>query len=235
MKKQASITFFLLMGTITFAQSKFTIGPSYTMGLTSIYGSTMSTSMSGMNMGTTMNNTDYGAKMSIGAGLRSEYFLSEKMGIILDAGYMQRGAMFDMNMADYSPRYRFSYFDIKLGAKYKSKELIGKSKLFFSLGGSQHTLIEGYRLNSYNAVNILDDVQMVDWGAFVGLGVDIPVQGVNILQLQLLANSGFKNVFGGVLEMNGLQGKNILYGLQISYLFGLKKKESDINIENNIK
>lgn len=219
---------FALMGTWTFAQSKFTIGPSYIFGLTSIYGSNMNGNMSGMSMGSSMSSMTYGVKMSLGAGLRSEYFLNEKIGITLNAGYMQRGAKFDMDMADYSPRYRFSYIDIMLGAKYRTKELIGKSKLFFSIGGSQHTLINAYRVNSYNAVNIMDDMQMMDWGAFAGVGIDVPVFNKDVLQVQLLANSGFKSVFGGVMEMNGMKGKNILYGLQVSYLLGLKKKESDV-------
>lgn len=218
---------FALMGTWAFAQSKFNIGPSYILGLTNIYGSNMSGNMSGMNTGSSMSSMTYGAKTSLGAGLRSEYFLNEKIGITLNAGYMQRGAKFDMDMADYSPRYRFSYIDIMLGAKYRTKELIGKSKLFFSLGGSQHTLINAYRVNSYNAVNIMDDMQMVDWGAFAGVGIDIPVFSKDVLQVQVLANSGFKSVFGGVMEMNGMQGKNILYGLQVSYLLGFKKKESE--------
>lgn len=226
-KTTVLLVVFALIGTLTFAQSKLTIGPSYILGLTSIYGSSMSGNMSGMNMGSSMGSMAYGVKMSLGAGLRSEYFLNEKIGITLNAGYMQRGAKFDMDMADYSPRYRFSYIDIMLGAKYRTKELIGKSKLFFSLGGSQHTLINAYRVNSYNAVNIMDDMQMMDWGAFAGIGIDMPVFSKDVLQLQLIANSGFKSVFGGVLEMNGMKGKNILYGLQVSYLLGFKKKESE--------
>ncbi len=201
------------------AQSKFMFGSSYSFAASSIYGTKMS-----MTSGTTM--TEYGLKLNGGVGLRSEYFFSEKLGITLNAGYMQRGTKFDMDMANYSPRYRFSYIDIMLGAKYRTKELIDKSKLFFSLGGSQHTLINAYRVNSYNAVNIMDDMQMIDWGAFVGIGIDMPVFSKDVLQVQLLANSGFKSVFGGVMEMNGMQGKNILYGLQVSYLLGFLKENS---------
>lgn len=213
MKTTVLLVMFALRGTLTFAQSKLTIGSSYIFGLTSIYGSNRSGNMSGMNMG---------------SGLRSEYFLNEKIGITLNAGYMQRGTKFDMDMAGYSPRYHFSYIDILLGAKYRTKELIGKSKLFFSLGGSQHTLVNAYRVNSYNAVNIMDDMQMMDWGAFAGIGIDMPVFTKDVLQVQLLANSGFKSVFRGVMEMNGIQGKNVLYGFQVSYLLGFKKKESDV-------
>ena len=213
-----------LIGTLAYAQSKFLIGPSFTFGLSSIYGS----KMSGMTVGSSMNSMTYGVKMNLGGGIRSEYFLNEKIGITINAGFMQRGAEFDMDVANYSPRYRFSYIDIMLGTKYRTKELIGKSKLFFSLGGSQHTLVNAYRVNSYHAVNIMDDIQMMDWGAFAGMGMDIPVFSKDVLQVQLLANSGFKSVFGSVMDMNGMKGKNILYGLQVSYLLGFKKKESDV-------
>lgn len=208
------------------AQSKFMFGQYYSFGASSMYGNKMTMSGNAMKSGAPM--IEYGLKLSGGTGLRSEYLLNEKIGITLNVGYTQRGAKFDMGMADYSPRYRFSYIDIMLGAKYQTKEIIGKSKLFFSIGGSQHTLIDAYRVNSYNAVNIIDDMQMRDWGAFAGVGIDIPVFSKDVLQVQLLANSGFKNVFGGVMEMNGIQGKNILYGFQVSYLLGFKKKGGEV-------
>jgi len=215
-----------LLPIISSAQSKFMFGQYYSFGASSMYGNKMTMAGNAMTSGAPM--IEYGLKLSGGTGLRSEYLLNEKIGITLNVGYTQRGAKFDMDMADYSPRYRFSYIDIMLGAKYRTKELIGKSKLFFSLGGSQHTLINAYRVNSYNAVNIMDDMQMMDWGAFAGVGIDMPVFSKDILQIQLLANSGFKSVFGGVMEKNGIQGKNILYGLQVSYLLGFKKKGGEI-------
>lgn len=205
------------------AQSNFMFGPSYTFGVSSIYG----TKMPGMDMSSTSVMTEFGMKFNLGVGLTAEYFFNQKFGIVIQSGFMQRGAKFDIGMADYGPRYRFSYIDVMAGAKYRTAEIIGKSKLFFSLGGSQHTLVNAYRVNSYNAVNIKKDIQMIDFGAFVGMGIDIPSFSNNVLQVQLFANSGFKSVFGGVLEMNGMQGKNILYGLGINYLLGSKKKEYD--------
>lgn len=225
MKKIIFITMCVASAT-AFAQSKFMFGPSYTFGLSSIYGSKIS--------GTDMSfmpplMPEYGLKLNAGTGLKAEYFFNEKFGLTLQSGFMQRGAKFDMDAADYSPRYRFNYIDAVIGFQYRGNVLMKKHKDFINIGVSQHTLLNANRLNSYNAVNISSDFKMIDWGVFLGIGHNIPFFEKDILQLQLFANAGLTNIFTGTFETNGISGKNILYGLQVSYLLGKKKTNEGNN------
>lgn len=205
-----------LLPTISFAQSKFMLGPSYTFGGSSIYGN----KMPGMDMSSTMSMTEYGLKINTGAGLRAEYYFTKRIGITLQGGFMQRGSLFDKESADYSPRYRFNYIDAVIGIGYRTKELCKNFHAIANLGFSQHTLLNAYRVNSYNAVNISNDIKTIDYGIYYGIGGNTIFFGKDLLQFQLFANLGLTNVFTGTFEMNGIEGKNILYGLQVSYLLG---------------
>lgn len=211
---------YCLLPTISSAQSKFMLGPSYTFGASGIYGNKMA--MSGMAMTSNAPMTEYALKLNSGVGLRAEYFFSEKLGITLQSGYMQRGSLFDKESADYSPRYKLNYIDVLFGLQYRTNMLmkIKNHKDFITLGASQHTLLNAYRANSYNAVNITSEIKMFDWGVFIGVGHNIPFFEKDLLQIQLFANAGLTNIFTGTFEMNGISGKNILYGLQLSYLLG---------------
>lgn len=209
-----------LLPTISSAQSKFMLGASYTFGASGIYGNEMA--MSGMAMPSNAPMTEYALKLNAGVGLRAEYFFSEKLGITLQSGYMQRGSLFDKETTDYSPRYKLNYIDVLFGLQYQTNILMKMKNHtdFITLGASQHTLLNAYRANSYNAVNITSEIKMFDWGAFIGVGHNIPFFEKDILQIQLFTNAGLTNIFTGTFEMNGISGKNILYGLQLSYLLG---------------
>lgn len=227
--KKLSLILFCFASGIAFAQSKFMFGPSYTFGAGSIYGS----KMSDMNMSSGASMTEYGIKFNMGAGLRAEYFFTKKIGITLQGGFMQRGSLFDKETADYSPRYRFNYMDAVLGLGYRTKELFKNFQGNMNLGFSEHTLLNASRANSYNAVNITNDIKPIDYGIHLGIGGNIFCFGKDFLQFQLFANAGLTNIFTGTFEMNGISGKNILYGLQLSYLLGRNSSEQNKNTTTN--
>jgi hypothetical protein len=215
MKKIIFIALCLVSSSI-FSQSKFILGPSYTFGASSIYGNKMSP----MDMSSPIK-TEYTLKLNTGAGFCAEYFFNQKIGITLKSGYMQRGSIFNKDAANYSPRYRFNYIDAVLGVGYRTKELCKNFQAIANLGFSQHTLLNASRVNSYNAVNITNDIKMIDYGISLGIGGNT-----------LFANAGLSNVFTGTYEINGISGKNILYGLQMSYLLGKKGVDETTKIKN---
>ena len=147
-------------------------------------------------------------------------------GLVFSA-WQQRGAFFDQGIYTYAPHYSFDYIDAGLGVYYQTKEIIGKSKLKFGLVGTYHKLISSERINNYESSNIISDSQMSDYGVLVSIGLSIPRANRDDIQITSFINTGFKNVFGGVLEMNGQSGKNILFGIQLAYLFGFKTKTNN--------
>lgn len=207
------------------AQNKWKLGPTYLSGMSSLWGS--SSGMQGMNMGSGgMPDTKYNLKFSGGAGLKTEYHFSPKWAGIFQGGYISKGTKFDIEAADYTPRYRLNYGDLWLGLKYKM-HTENKISPFVSAGGTTSFLLNASRVNSYEAVYISSDVKMFDWGAFASLGIDINLWEKDVLQANLFYASGFQNVFTGAMEMNGSTGKNMFFGLQLSYLIGLKKKSEN--------
>ncbi|MCX6180300.1 MAG: hypothetical protein NT150_00035 [Bacteroidetes bacterium] len=197
------------------AQSKFKVGLLYNTAASSYYGSN--------NMGT-MTMPQYSLKISLGAGIKAEYAIKNNWGINLFSAWQQRGAYFDEGVYSFAPHYSFDYIDAGLGVYYQTKEIIGKSKLKFTLAGTYHTLISSERINNYESSNIISDSQMSDYGILASIGLSIPRADRDDIQISSFVNTGFKNVFGGVLEMNGQSGKNILFGIQLAYLFGFNKK-----------
>ncbi|MBI3518898.1 MAG: hypothetical protein HY062_06025 [Bacteroidetes bacterium] len=201
------------------AQSNFRLGVNYNFGASTYYGNKMSTmEMNGSEMPV------YSLKLSTGMGAKIQYSIKEKWLINLNGSYQQRGAMFDKGMYSYNPRYKFNYLDLVLGASYQTKEVIRKSRLCFSIAGTYNLLLNSARVNNYESYNLMNDSKMNDFGAFASVGLNIPRVEKDVIQLSLFANTGFKNVFGGVLLDNGMVGKNLLFGLQIGYLFGFDKK-----------
>jgi hypothetical protein len=216
-----------LTSEISFAQSKFVVGPSYTFGASSIYGN----NMSGMDIGSTTSMTEYGLKWNTGTGVRAEYFFTKRIGIILQSGLMQRGSLFDKEVADYSPRYRFNYIDAVLGVGYRSKEVFKNFNATANMGFSEHTLLNAYRVNSYSAVTITNDIKAIDYGIHLAIGGNTIFFRKDFLQVQLFANAGLTNIFTGIFEMNGIKGRNILYGLQVSYLLGRNPSEKNLEAQ----
>lgn len=210
-----------LMFTTSFskAQSNFRMGVNYNFGASTYYGNKMSAmEMSGSEMPV------YSLKLSSGMGAKFQYSIKEKWAINLNGYYQQRGAIFDKGMYSYNPRYKFNYLDLAFGGSYQTKEVIKKSRLCFSVAGTYNLLLNSLRVNNYESYNLMDDSEMSDFGAFASAGLNIPRVEKDVIQLSLFANAGFKNVFGGVLLDNGMIGKNLLFGLQVGYLFGFNKK-----------
>lgn len=215
---------------IAFSQSALKIGPYSNMGVSSYYGSNTSV----MNT----NETDmpvYSLKLTSGIGLKVQYSISEKWGIQLLTSYQQRGAMFDKGKYNYTPAYKFNYLDFALGITYHTKELIKTSRLFFSIAGSYNYLLNSARKNNFETYNLINDSQRTDFGINTNVGISIPRVEKDLIQLSLFTNVGFQNVFGGVLKENGQIGKNVLFGIQLGYLFGCdkKQKKNDLRVSFN--
>lgn len=219
MKNIFLITVLLCATKITYSQSRFKVGVYYNFGASTYYGNKMSTmEMNGSEMPV------YSLKLSSGMGAKFQYSIKEKWAINLNASYQQRGAIFDKGMYSYNPRYKFNYLDLAFGTSYQTKEVIKRSSLCFSIAGTYNLLLNSMRVNNYESYNLINDSKMSDFGAFASIGLNIPRVEKDVIQLSLFANAGFKNVFSGVLLDNGMVGKNLLFGLQIGYLFGFSKK-----------
>lgn len=203
------------------AQSKFNIGPVYSMGASNIF---RTNSMSGMNMGGEMDSK-MSMKLNAGAGLKAEYFFSEKWGMFFQTGFQQRGAIFKEYMDDYKPRYRLNYWDVMAGGAFRTKGLMKNHQLIINLGVTQHTLLEANRVYDTGSDHITSEFKRVDIGLFLGIGGNIPISGKDIFQIQLFTNAGLLQTFSGNLAMNGMSGRNFLTGIQIAYLIGKSKKK----------
>jgi hypothetical protein len=217
MKKIFVLLPLILINLFSRAQSNFRMGINYNFGASTYYGTKMNAmEMSGSEMPV------YSLKLSSGMGVKIQYSIKEKWSINLSGSYQQRGAMFDKGIYSYNPRYKFNYLDLVFGTSYQTKEVIKKSKLCFSAAGTYNFLLNSARVNNYESLNLINDSKMSDFGVFASVGLNIPRSEKDIFQLTLFANTGFKNVFNGVLLDNGMVGKNLLFGLQIGYLFGFK-------------
>jgi hypothetical protein len=203
------------------AQSKFSMGPVYSMGASNIF---KSNSMNGLNMGSEMDSK-MSMKLNAGAGLKAEYFFSEKWGMFLQTGFQQRGAIFKEYMDDYKPRYRLNYWDAMAGGAFRTKGIMKNHQFTINLGITQHTLLEANRVYDTGSDHITNEFKKVDVGLFLGIGGNIPVSGKDIFQIQLFANAGMLQAFSGNFAMNGMSGRNFLTGIQIAYLIGKSEKK----------
>ena len=87
MKQILIILVFLFLGLNLGAQSKFSLGPIYSIGASTILSNRP---MSEINGGTPIVSK-MGLKMSMGAGLRAEYSFSDKWVLFLQTGFQQPG------------------------------------------------------------------------------------------------------------------------------------------------
>lgn len=212
--------FFLILITIftvyiTKAQSKFKVGINYNIGSSTYYGS----KMDAMSM-TTEEMPVYSMKLSNGMGAKFLYNINEKFALTLNTAYQQRGAFFDKGKNTYTPAYKFNYLDALLGVSYQTKEILKKSKLCFNISGGYNLLLNSQRVNNYESYNLVNDATMSDFSALASVGLNIPRVEKDLIQVSLFANAGFKTVFSGVLQENGQVGKNLIFGIQLAYLFG---------------
>lgn len=205
----------LLVTSSAFSQSKFRLGVAYNLGASTI----LSSNMSGMS-GMPDSQMKLGMKLNPGTGLRAEYFFTEKWGAYIQTGYQQRGAVFTDYMDDYKPRYRLNYWDVNLGAQFKTKGFMKGHEFLINLGATQHTLLSASRVYDAGSDNIIDEFKKNNIGAFLGIGGNIPLFEKDIFQILLFGNYGITELYSGNFAKNGMSGKNLLYGIQLSYLIG---------------
>lgn len=220
MRKYFLLIIFVELFVFGKAQSGFKIGVNYVFGGSTYYGAKANS--------THMNGTElpiYSIKSSNGTGVKLLYIFKEKWGVNLALSYQQRGAIFDKGIYSYNPRYRFNYADINLGVSFQTKEIFKNSRLCFNISGIYSRLLNSQRVNNYESYNLIDDSEPGDFGALASVGLNICRLERDVIQISIFGNTGFKNVFAGVLAENGQTGKNLLFGLQLGYLFGFNKKQ----------
>ena len=216
----SAITMILISGLI--AQNKFRLGVAYNLSTSNILSS--GNNMSGMGSGTMTSNSemnsDMGWKMGTGIAIRGEYYFNDRWGAYLQTGYQQRGGIYKAYMDDYKPRYRLNYWDVNIGAQFRTKSNAKGTRFITNLGITQHTLLSANRVYDMGSDNIRDEFNTNDVGIFLGTGCNIPVFGKDIFQVLLFGNYSITQMYAGNFEMNGMTGKNVVLGIQAAYLIG---------------
>ncbi len=196
--------------------STFNIGPVYSVGASNFL---RTNSMNGMNMGIE-SESKMSMKINFGAGLKAEYFFSDKWGMFLQTGFQQRGSILSEYSDIYKPDYQLNYWDVLAGGVFRSRGLMKNHHLKINLGISEHTLLSANRVYDTGSDKITDDFNSIDIGLYLGISENIPIRGKDIFQVQLFANLGLLQVFTGNLAMNQMSGRNFITGIQIGYLIG---------------
>ncbi len=221
MKKIIILTLISLSVNIVIAQKSMTIGPYYSLGTSTI--------MSGnsMGMGSSMMNGTGGMsnKLSCGTGIRDDMFFNNHWGMYIQTGFQQRGGMYKQYVDTYKPRYKLDYWDINIGAQYKTKGIMKGHQFIINLGLTQHTLLQANRVYDMGSDNMNGNFGNIDFGLFVGIGGNIPLFDKDLFQLLLFYNQGFSQMYTGNMLMNNMSGRNLLFGIQTAYLIGKPSKK----------
>lgn len=192
---------------IAFSQSKFKFGVNSSIGNSTFYNSS--------------DEPIFSMKLSTSIGGKLRYSLNEKWSVNFNITNQKRGAIFDKGIYSYNPRYNLNYIDLALGTELQTKEAFKNTKVFFGFSGSYNKLIKSLRTNNYESYNIMNEMKMSDIGAQFSVGLNISRVNKDLIQFSFFTNTGFVNVFSGSILENGVMGKNLLFGLNIGYLFGL--------------
>ena len=123
-------------------------------------------------------------------------------------------------MDEYKPRYRLNYWDVNLGAQFKTKGIMKGHQFLTNLGLTQHTLLSADRVYDTGSDNIINEFNSNDIGIYLGIGGNIPMFEKDIFQVLLFGNYSVTQMYSGNFEMNGMMGKNLLFGIQLGYLVG---------------
>jgi hypothetical protein len=211
------ITLFVTLFKSVESQSIWKIGINYSYGLSTLYGNNPNNNTdNGTNL-----KMNYSLKSSIGTGVKAERVLKNKLLLVGGISYVQRGARFDIANGGYSPRYKFDYLDLSLGLK---RYLGGSEKVkpFMGLNLCESTLLSANRIDVYSGTNLINDVQAFDYGLNINSGFDFKTKRDDYIQINLFYSIGFNQVFKGMMNTNGITGKNMLFGIQLGYLIGSK-------------
>jgi hypothetical protein len=133
---------------------------------------------------------------------------------------MNRGAQYGLtsNYTTNNSRYRLSYIDTWLFGQYNSLPK-GSVKFTASFGLTQSILISAKDETSTSAVNMMDNMNRVDIGMVLGPGLEFAMKKKGSIQVKLLYNYGFINVFSGMYYDSGMQSNNAMFLLQAGYIF----------------
>lgn len=220
----------LLFAGSTNAQQKFRLGVAYNLSASSMSSSGNMSGMGGSGMSNGTTSSGLGWKLNPGTAIRAEYYLNNKWGVYLQTGYQQRGGVFKGYMDDYKPRYRLNYWDVNLGAQFRTKQTARKFQFITNLGVTQHSLLSAFRVYDTGSDNIMDEFKSIDIGLYLAFGGNISVFEKDIFQVMFFGNFGFSQMYSGDLEMNGMMGRNQLLGIQLAYLIGKPTRQ-----EQNMK
>jgi hypothetical protein len=197
------------------------------------FNSGLSTILGPKETGPGGTSMDYGYLPAIGGGGVFNAGLSEKVSLFFSLGYMQRGSSFATNLSGTPPRYNLHYLDFSLGSKYFTGLSMGKKRWIVSGGITYHSLLNANRERRIGATehptilrdDIKEDIKPFDIGLLLGSGIESDLWK-GIIQAQIFVNAGVFNVYDGVLSSNKMMGRNLVFGIQLAYLYNFRKEGS---------
>lgn len=225
MKKIKGVIMLMLIISIAAAQDK--VPAKLSVG---IYANGSASSLvQGMGMNMNMYNSGYGGMYgsnttmynftsSVGGGVSLTVPLHQHWSFVGNLGYMNRGANYNgINSSDNS-RYRFSYLDFWALAQYNNVPK-GPVKFIASLGVTESTLLSARNETSVSNQKMMANMNAVDIGMVLGPGMEFNMKKKGAIQIKLLYNYGFMNVFRGSYYENGMRSNNALLSLHVGYIF----------------
>lgn len=171
-----------------------------------------------------LESPNYSLKPSFGLGLKTQYNKGLRWTYFLQSNYQQRGAIFDRDFND-GPSYKFNYLDCVLGTSYELVSLAKNKHLQLRTGIYSSLLLNAFRANSIEMVNLGSEINRFDAGWVVATGLDLPRLNTDEVQITLFGQLGFFQLFRGSFMDNGLTGNNLIFGFQMDYLFGKSKNK----------
>ena len=183
----------------------------------------------GMGMNMNMFNSGYGSMhgsntsmynftSSVGGGVSLTVPLHSHWSFVGNLGYMNRGANYTGINSSENSRYRFSYVDFWALAQYNNIPK-GPVKFIASLGVTESTLLSARNETSVSNQEMMGNMNAVDIGMVLGPGMEFNMKKKGAIQIKLLYNYGFMNVFRGSYYENGMRSNNALLSLHVGYIF----------------
>lgn len=131
---------------------------------------------------------------------------------------MNRGANYNAINSSDNSRYRFSYIDFWALAQYNNIPK-GPVRFIASLGLTESTLLSARNETSVSSQNMMANMNAVDIGMVLGPGMEFRMKKKGAIQIKLLYNYGFMNVFRGAYYENGMRSNNAMLSLYVGYIF----------------